>query len=44
MGEDFNIGRERDIFLSLYPGQIFDTDEQCRITGNPGIQGLATFP
>ena len=27
--------RERDIFLHLYPGQIYDLDEQCKLAFGP---------
>lgn len=30
-GQEFNAGRERDIFSQVYPGQIYDLNEQCRL-------------
>ena len=30
-GEDFRSSREIDIFLRLYPGQIYNIQEQCRM-------------
>ena len=32
---DFNHGREKDIFLRLHPGQIFDLDDQCKLEFGP---------
>ena len=34
-GKDFNRGRERDIFLRLPPGQVFDLDDQCKMAFGP---------
>lgn len=34
-GNDIVHGRDRDIFLQLYPGQIYDLDEQCKMVYGP---------
>ena len=46
-GKDFNQGRERDIFLQLLPGQIYDLDDQCKLTYGPesfetGVRKITT--
>ena len=33
--KDFTPGREKDIFLRLHPGQIFDLDDQCKLAFGP---------
>ena len=34
-GRNFNRARGRDFFLHLYPGQIYDLDDQCRMFLGP---------